>query len=189
MKLSCWVWRGCQFAEPVTASLTNVALHVLTYCFHILARPTMTGSTKTSPGFLDNLGSKVIVYFGHLHCLDAQNTRCSLIKTLVKFNTSNSLEMAISFFSDAGQPGPVPTDRKGVTLRSRRQPGRFRFQQGTLKEAHSGSNRRRNSAFLSVCILYFFPFRASGLFASTCALDIPFPPRGFHPFVAIVTPG
>ena len=28
------------------------------------------------------------------------------------------------------------------TLRSRRQPGRVRFQQGTLKEAHSGSNRR-----------------------------------------------
>ena len=49
--------------EPVTASLANVALRVrqLAIVMHILARPIMTGSTKSSPksspGFLDNLGS------------------------------------------------------------------------------------------------------------------------------------
>ena len=37
-----------------------------------------------------------------------------------------------------------------VTLRSRWQPGRVRFQQGTLKAAHSGSNRRG-------CYTTFFP--------------------------------
>ena len=37
-----------------------------------------------------------------------------------------------------------------VTLRSRRQPGRDRFQQGTLKVAHSGSNRRG-------CLHHLFP--------------------------------
>ena len=37
-----------------------------------------------------------------------------------------------------------------VTLRSRQQPGRVRFQQGTLKAAHSGSSRRG-------CYSIFFP--------------------------------
>ena len=39
---------------------------------------------------------------------------------------------------------------KLVTLRSRYQPGRVRFQQGTLKVAHSGSDRRG-------CYTIFFP--------------------------------